>query len=99
MPSFEKLYNDKKPMLNAVQRTDKKEKKIFLIYKEIQMAKSYMRKCFLIYEKMGKYLVIYGEAVSHKRLCNRFLLDFLILEENLVLFFISAQYSINKHIL
>jgi hypothetical protein len=35
--------------------TDKKEKKIFLIYKEIQMeavAKSYMRKGFLIYEEM-----------------------------------------------
>jgi hypothetical protein len=38
--------------------TDKKEKKIFLIYKEIQMgavannAKSYMRKSFLIYEEM-----------------------------------------------
>jgi hypothetical protein len=38
---------------------DKKEKKIFLIYKEIQMgsvAKSYMRKGFLIYEEMRKYL-------------------------------------------
>ncbi len=34
--------------------TDKKENKIFLIDKEIQMgpvAKSYMRKGFLIYEK------------------------------------------------
>jgi hypothetical protein len=47
---------------------DKKEKKIFLIYKEIQkgaVAKSYMRRGFLIYEEMRKYLVIYGEAVSH----------------------------------
>jgi hypothetical protein len=38
--------------------TDKKENKIFLIYKEIQMgsgAKSFMRKGFLIYEKMHKY--------------------------------------------
>jgi hypothetical protein len=38
--------------------TDKKEKKIFLIYKEIQMgavAKSYMRKGFLIYEEMRIY--------------------------------------------
>jgi len=37
--------------------TDKKEKKIFLIYKEIQsgaVAKSYMRKSFLIYEEMRK---------------------------------------------
>ncbi len=39
----------------------KKEKKIFLIYKEIQIgevAKSYMRKGFLIYEEMRKYLAI-----------------------------------------
>jgi hypothetical protein len=47
--------------------TGKKEKKIFLIYKEIQVgsvAKSYMRKGFLGYEEMRKYLVIYEEAVS-----------------------------------
>jgi hypothetical protein len=47
--------------------TDKKENKIFLIYKEIQkgaVAKSYMRKAFLIYEEMRKFLVIYEEAVS-----------------------------------
>jgi hypothetical protein len=46
----------------------KKEIKIFLVYKEIQMgavAKSYMRKGFLMYEEMRKYLVIYEEAVSH----------------------------------
>ena len=38
--------------------TDKKENKIFLIYKEIQMGavgKSFMRKGFLIYEEMRKY--------------------------------------------
>jgi hypothetical protein len=38
--------------------TDKKENKIFLIYKEIQMgsrAMSYMRKGFLIFEEMHKY--------------------------------------------
>jgi hypothetical protein len=48
--------------------TDKKGNKIFLIYKEIQseaVAKSYMRKGFLIYEEMRKYLPIYEEAVSH----------------------------------
>ncbi len=28
------------------------------------VAKSYMRKSFLIYEETGKYLVIYEEAVS-----------------------------------
>jgi hypothetical protein len=48
--------------------TDKKEKKIFLIYmdKEIQMgsvAKSYIGKGFLIYEKICKHLVIYEEAI------------------------------------
>ena len=52
------------------------------------VAKSYMRKGFLIYEEMRKYLVIYEEAVSHIcRLCNRSLLDFLIYEENFVSFF------------
>ncbi len=46
----------------------KKETKIFLIHKEIQMgwvAKSYMRKGFLIYEEMRKYVTIYEEVVSH----------------------------------
>jgi hypothetical protein len=40
------------------QYTDRKENKIFLIYREIQMgsgAKSYMRKGFLIYEEMHNY--------------------------------------------
>jgi hypothetical protein len=49
-------------------RTDKKENKIFLIYKEIQsgaVAKSFMRKGFLIYEEMRKFFPIYEEAVSH----------------------------------
>ncbi len=52
--------------------TDKKENKIFLIYKEIQkgavaILQSHicMRKGFLIYEEMGKYLVMYEEAASH----------------------------------
>ena len=38
--------------------TDKKENQIFLIYREIQsgtVAKSFMRKGFLIYEDMRKY--------------------------------------------
>jgi hypothetical protein len=46
--------------------TVKKEKKIFLTYKEIQKgsgAKSYMRKGFLIYEEMHKYLVIYEKPL------------------------------------
>jgi hypothetical protein len=38
------------------------------MYKEIQsgaVAKSYMRKGFLIYEEIQKYFPIYEEAVSH----------------------------------
>jgi hypothetical protein len=45
----------------------KKEIK-FSSYKDIQsgaVAKSYMRKGFLIYEEMRKYFPIYEEAVSH----------------------------------
>jgi hypothetical protein len=44
----------------------KKANKIFLICKEIQsgaVAKSYMRKGFLIYEEMHNYFPIYEEAV------------------------------------
>jgi hypothetical protein len=44
--------------------TDKKENQIFLIYKEIKngaVAKSYMRKGFLIFEEMRKYLIIYED--------------------------------------
>ncbi len=46
----------------------KKEKEIFLIFKEIQMgsvAKSYMRKGFLICEEVCKYSAIYEEAIRH----------------------------------
>ncbi len=53
---------------NATVYSDKKESQIFLIYKKIQneaVAKSYMRKGFLIYEEMRKYLPIYDEAVGH----------------------------------
>ncbi len=47
-----------------------KKNEIFLLFKEIQsgaVAKSfiYMRKGFLIFEEMRKYLVIYVEAVIH----------------------------------
>ncbi len=48
--------------------TDKKENRIFLIYMEIQsgaIAKSYIRKGFLIYGEMRKHFPIYEEAVSH----------------------------------
>ncbi len=55
------------------------------------VAKSYMRQGFLIYEEIRRYLVIYEDAVSYKRLSNRSLLDFLLCEENFVSFFISVS--------
>jgi hypothetical protein len=48
--------------------TDNKENIILLIFKEIQketVVKSYIRKGFLIYEEMRKFLVMYEEAVSY----------------------------------
>ena len=54
------------------------------------VAKSYMRKGFLIHEEMRKYLVIYEEAISYILLCTRSHLNFLIYELNLIFFFISA---------
>jgi hypothetical protein len=51
------------PSLPLPSYTDKKEKKIFLTYKGIQMgavAKLYMKKGFLIYEELRKYLVTSG---------------------------------------
>ncbi len=44
------------------------------------IAKSYMRKGFLIYEEMRKYLTIYKTAVSHILCCNPSILNFLIYE-------------------
>ncbi len=55
------------------------------------VAKSYMKKDFLIYEEMRKFLVIYEEAVSHVWLCNRYRLNFLIYEENFISFFNSEK--------
>ncbi len=68
----------------------KKEIEIFFIYKEIQneaVAKSYMRKCFLISEEKRKYLN--EEAVSYMTL-QLLHSEFLIYEENLIFFFISV---------
>ncbi len=45
-----------------------------------------MRKSFLIYVEMRKYLTIYEEPVSHIWLCNCSILNFLIYEENFSLF-------------
>ncbi len=56
------------PSFATILYTDKKENQIFLMYEEIQrgaVAKSYMRKGFLIYEEMRKYFTIFKEAVGH----------------------------------
>ncbi len=51
------------PIYYRSSHTDKKENNIFLLYKEVQIKsdakKSNMRKGFLIYEEMRKYLTIY----------------------------------------
>ncbi len=68
--------------------TDKKENRIFLKYKEIQsgsVAKSHMRKGFLIYEEMPKYFPIYEEAVSHLQLLQSEF-SYTVYEENLFSF-------------
>ncbi len=86
------LTASKQPL--HISYTDKKEKKIFLIYKEIQngaVAKSYMMNGFLIYKELHKYLTKYEEAVSYIWLCNCSILNFLTYEENvIVLCFISV---------
>jgi hypothetical protein len=52
----------------------------------------YLRKGFLIYEEMRKYFPIFEEAaVSHIWLCYCSIRNFLIYEENLIFFFISAM--------
>ncbi len=69
------------------------------MYKEIQngaVAKSYMRKGFLIYEEMRKYLVIYEEAVSHIWLWNCSIPNFFIYEENFIFFFITALAKLGR---
>ncbi len=74
----------------TVQYTDKKEKTIFLIYKKIlngAVAKSYMRKGFLTFEQMRKYVFIYDKVVIHLWLCNCSILNFLINEEKFFFLF------------
>ncbi len=66
---------------------------IYVQHKEIQsgaVAKSNVRKGFLIYQEMRKYLPIYEEAVSHIWLCNCSILNFLMYEESFIFFFISV---------
>jgi hypothetical protein len=78
---------------HTIPYTDKNEKKIFLIYREIQSgaaAKSYLRNGFLIYEEMRKHFPIY--EIMRRPLV---IYDFataptaLIYEENLI-FFLSV---------
>jgi hypothetical protein len=68
---------------------------MFLIFKEIKKgsgAKSYMRKGSLIYEEMRKYLVIvWGCRYRHIWLWTWSLLNFLLYEENFLIFFYSAS--------
>ncbi len=55
------------PLLELTVYTDKKDKKIFLIYKEIHsgaVAKSYMRKCANISSYLRRPLVIYVFATT-----------------------------------
>jgi hypothetical protein len=66
LPQF--LHLLKRRWAELKQNTDKKENQSFLIFKQIQngaVAKSYMRKSFLVYEEMSKYLTIDEEAVCH----------------------------------
>ncbi len=61
--------------------TDKKENKIFLIYKEIQngaVAKSYMTNGLLIYGEIFEHFLIYQEALPQIWLCNCSTLNCLI---------------------
>ncbi len=60
------------------------------------VAKSCIRKGFLIYEEMCKCFPIYEEAFSHIWVCNCSILNFLIYEENFILFFISVHVH-NRH--
>jgi hypothetical protein len=73
------------PLRRELKYTDKKENKIFLTYQEIQMgavAKSYMRKGFLIQymKRCANFSHIGGGRLSY--MTNRSLLDFLILFMN-----------------
>jgi hypothetical protein len=65
-----------------------------LIYKEIQsraVAKSYMRKGFLIYEEMRKYFPIYEEAVIYDFATAPFLISLYVFEKNLIFFLFQCS--------
>ncbi len=74
--------------------TDKKEKKIFLIYSIRKLRWERLQSHIwgrTSYEEMRKYWTIYEKADSHIWLCNRSLLDFLIYEENFFLLFYKCR--------
>jgi hypothetical protein len=52
-----------------------------------------VRKGFLIYKEMRKYLNKYEEAVSYIWLCNCPILNFLIYEENFDFLFYQCTYD------
>ncbi len=54
------------------------------------VAKSYMRKGFLIYKEIRNFLTIFEEAVSQIGLCNRSHLNFLIYEDNFIFIFLNV---------
>ncbi len=82
--------------------TDKKENTIFLIYKEIQegaVAKSCMTNGLPICDLIFALFLIYKKALPYIWLCNRFHLNFLIYEENFVIFFISVIIFLMQEVL
>jgi hypothetical protein len=76
-------------------RTDKKENEHFLIHKEVQMesvAKSYMRKGFLIYEEMRKYLTILRRpSIIYDFTTDPSDFPYILYEENLIFFFYQCD--------
>ncbi len=77
------------------QYTHEKENEIFVISRKIQSgsgAKLYMRKGFLIYEEIRKYLTIYKEAVSHIWLCTRSLWISLYMRK-ILCYFLSVYHT------
>jgi hypothetical protein len=66
-----------------------KEKKIFLIYKEIQKG-SFAKSCMRV---MRKWSNEDEDAVSHIWLCTRSILNFFIFEENFIFIFNSVLHE------
>ncbi len=85
-------------LINLCQVTLIKKKRKFSSYirkfRNGALAKSYMRKDFLIYEEMRKYFPIYEEAVSHVSLpLLHSKIPYTVYKENSIFFFLSVQYT------